>query len=105
MRTEYYDTLEEDPTYDGLRSEGEVSFDDSKGKGSYASMYFDGRYKLNVYHGQDFGELYDLTNDPQEMHNLWDDPACAAIKMKLLLDSFNTSVRYSRPGQARRGRY
>lgn len=104
-RTEYYDTLEEDPTYDGLRSEGEITFDDSKGKGSYASMYFDGQYKLNVYHGIDFGELYDIKNDPEEHHNLWDDPAYTQIKMKLLMDSFNVSVRFSRPGQTRRGRY
>jgi len=105
VRTEYYDTLEEDPTYDGLRSEGEVSFDDSKGKGSYACMYYDGRYKLNVYHGIDFGELYDMQNDPEERRNLWENEAYQQIKMKLLLDSFNTSVRFSRPGQTRRGRY
>ncbi len=105
VRTEYYDTLEEDPTYDGLRSEGEVTFDDSKGKGSYASMYFDGQYKLNVYHGIDFGELYDLKRDPEEHNNLWEDPDYTQIKIKLLMDSFNVSVRYSRPGQSRRGRY
>lgn len=105
VRTEYYDTLEEDPTYDGLRSEGEVTFDDSKGKGSYASMYYDGRYKLCVYHGIEFGELYDIQNDPREEQNLWEEPAYAQIKMKLMLASFNTSVRFSRPGQTRRGRY
>ena len=31
-----------------------------------------------------WGELYDLGSDPQEMHNLWDDPAHAADKLVLL---------------------
>ena len=105
VRTEYYDTLEEDPTYDGLRSAGEITFDDSKGKGSYASMYFDGKYKLCVYHGIDFGEMYDLEKDPEEHNNLWNQPEFMQTKMKLLMDSFNVSVRFSRPGQTRRGRY
>jgi hypothetical protein len=34
--------------------------------GSRASMYFDGRYKLNVYHDAEEGELFDLANDPHE---------------------------------------
>ena len=105
VRTEYYDTLEEDPTYDGLRSDGDIVYDDAKGKGSYASMYFDGRYKLCVYHGIAFGELYDLQNDPEEHHNLWEEAAYQPLKTQLLLDSFNATVRFSRPGQTRRGRY
>lgn len=105
VRTEYYDTLEEDPTYDGLRGDGDIVYDDAKGKGSYATMYFDGRYKLCVYHGIDFGELYDLQNDPEEHRNLWEEAGSQPLKMRLLLDSFNTSVRFSRPGQKRRGRY
>ena len=30
--------------------------------------------KLTCYHGEDFGELYDLESDPGEIHNRWDDP-------------------------------
>jgi arylsulfatase A-like enzyme len=30
--------------------------------------------KLTYYHGEDFGELYDLTTDPGEICNRWDDP-------------------------------
>ncbi len=105
VRTEYYDTLEEDPTYDGLRAEGQTEYTDEKGKGSYAEMYLDGRYKLCVYHGQDFGELYDLESDPREEHNLWEEKDYQQIKTGLLLQAFNASVRFSRPGQHRRGRY
>jgi len=45
----------------------------------YATMICDGRYKLNVYHpaaGIDestSGQLFDLQQDPEEMHNVWDE--------------------------------
>ncbi len=47
------------------------------------------RWKLiRTYAGQKLGavafeELYDLTEDPDEMHNRADDPACAAVKAEL----------------------
>lgn len=42
-----------------------------------------GRYKLTVYFQRPYGELYDLAADPGEIHNLWDDPACAALREEL----------------------
>lgn len=104
VRAEFYDTLEIDPCYDGLRAPGEVSKDEIADC-SYATMYLDGRYKLNVYHGTHFGELYDLKTDPTEQNNLWDDESYRDKKMALLLDSYEMSTKYSRPGQVRRGRY
>ena len=41
-------------------------------------------HKLSWYRGRDYGELYDLEQDPREKTNLWDDPACAAVKARLL---------------------
>jgi len=32
-----------------------------------------------VYNGFDYDELYDLRNDPHEMHNLIDDPSCRPV--------------------------
>lgn len=32
------------------------------------------RYKLTIYPGQIYGELFDLKEDPNELHNLWDNP-------------------------------
>jgi arylsulfatase A-like enzyme len=40
--------------------------------------------KLTWYNGHDFGELYDLVNDPREKVNLWNNPAYAADKSRLL---------------------
>jgi uncharacterized sulfatase len=45
--------------------------------------YVDRRYKLTVYYNQPYGELFDLEGDPGEVHNLWDDPAHAALKAQL----------------------
>jgi len=38
------------------------------------------RHKITVYAGQDFGELFDLQEDPHELNNLWDDPASRDLK-------------------------
>lgn len=38
----------------------------------YATMLRTERYKLVHYHGETYGELYDLETDPDEYCNLWD---------------------------------
>lgn len=42
------------------------------------------RYKLTVHRGHEYGELFDLEQDPAEVHNRWADPAYAALKADLL---------------------
>ena len=34
--------------------------------------------------GRDFGQLFNLVDDPTEVHNLWDDPSAAERKRELL---------------------
>ena len=41
------------------------------------------QWRLSVYHGHDWGELYDLNNDPGELKNLWDKQDYRDIKMSL----------------------
>jgi arylsulfatase len=67
------------------------------------------RYKLIVHHGAPAtcrartGELYDLAADPQELHNRWDDPAYAAVRLDLqerLLDTLVATEDRSQPREA-----
>jgi len=41
-------------------------------------------WRLSVHDGAGWGELYDLANDPGEFVNLWDDPAAAPEKNRLM---------------------
>lgn len=43
------------------------------------------RYKITVYRNHDYGELFDLQDDPQEHRNRWDDPAYGGVKQLMLL--------------------
>jgi len=43
------------------------------------------RYKLTVYYNRDYGELFDLQEDPAEVNNLWQDPASQELKQHLIL--------------------
>ncbi len=47
--------------------------------------YIDQRYKLTVYYGHDYGEMFDLEDDPGEIRNLWDCEEYQSLKQKLLL--------------------
>jgi arylsulfatase A-like enzyme len=44
----------------------------------------DARYRLSLYHGVEWGELYDLQSDPGEFVNLWDSPAHAPERARML---------------------
>ncbi len=77
VRCEYFDSL--DSFFTG-------------GSGAYGTMYRRGQYKLSVYHGLGVGELFDLSNDPWEHRNLWDDPEHASLKAELIAESFDQHV-------------
>jgi arylsulfatase A-like enzyme len=51
---------------------------------AHATMLRTERYKLVAVHGLGVGELYDLERDPNETHNLWDDPDHQPTKLALL---------------------
>jgi hypothetical protein len=41
------------------------------------------RYRLSVYEGAEWGELYDLGEDPHETANLWDDAGRRTLRGEL----------------------
>lgn len=41
------------------------------------------RYRLSIYDGVDWGELYDREQDPDEVRNLWRAPASTAFRLEL----------------------
>lgn len=43
-----------------------------------------GRHRLSVHEGAQWGELYDLVDDPNEMENLWDAPRMREIRAALM---------------------
>lgn len=64
-------------------------------KHAYGSMLRTRDQKICVYHGVDDGvdgELYDLSDDPDEFDNLWNDERAAELKRDLLKCCFDASV-------------
>jgi arylsulfatase len=41
------------------------------------------RWKYTYYEGEEYGELFDLAEDPEERRNLFDDPGCRKVKTEL----------------------
>ena len=50
----------------------------------YMTMVRTSEWKLVHFLDEPFGQLFDLVNDPQEVNNLWDDPAHTGLKQELL---------------------
>ena len=55
------------------------------------------RHRVSVYDNANWGELYDLAQDPDELHNLWDVPAATALRAELLHALARSMVQYSDP--------
>ena len=50
----------------------------------HLETYVDRRYKITVYRGRTYGELFDLESDPGEVRNLWDSAEHQGLKCELL---------------------
>ena len=57
--------------------------------GTLATMIRDERYKLVVYQGHGFGELFDLETEADEYNNLWDEPALTETHVRLMQVNFD----------------
>lgn len=56
---------------------------------NYSTMVRSGQYKLSLCHGTGEGELYDLSNDPNETINYFNDTNYAQIKIDMLIRMSN----------------
>jgi arylsulfatase A-like enzyme len=63
-----------------------------------------GDYKLQM-DMEGTGYLYNLAKDPREVRNLWTDPACAAVKMDMLVELNAAVLRAMDPLPAPHRRY
>ena len=53
------------------------------------------RWRLSVYPETDWGELYDLENDPHEINNLFAEPAYHSVRAELLWRMSQEMIRLS----------
>ncbi len=51
----------------------------------HVKTYVNDRYKLTVYYNRDYGELFDMQEDPGEINNLWNSAEHAALKADLVM--------------------
>jgi arylsulfatase A-like enzyme len=63
------------------------------------------RYKLVYYPGQSYGELYDLSNDPLEMNNLYENPSYQQIRATMIQSLLDRLIYTEAPlhGESKRG--
>ena len=76
---------------------GAISYPDQ----THATMYREGKFKLNVYHGKDLVELYDLSSDPWEHQDLSADPHWQAKRAELGARAYDRQVAALSPPPAR----
>jgi len=78
---------EVDAVHDGVIVENDEDY-----LGLRTRTYITDRYKLTVYPGEDYGELFDLEEDPDELHNRWHDPEYEDVKNRLYRELFEQYV-------------
>ena len=61
-------------------------------KGFYQKMIVTDDYKLVYYYGQTYGELYNLSSDPDQYNNLWDNSNFQDLKRQLLFRMYKKNV-------------
>ncbi|MEK6645247.1 MAG: sulfatase-like hydrolase/transferase [Candidatus Firestonebacteria bacterium] len=51
----------------------------------HLKTYINDRYKITAYYNRNYGELFDLKKDPQEINNLWNKKEFSKLKSDLIM--------------------
>lgn len=62
------------------------------GKNVHLRTFITDRYKLTLYRNRPWGELFDLQEDPNELHNRFDDPAYAQLRCHLMAQMLDAEL-------------
>ena len=73
------------------------------GAAVHLRTYVSQRYKLTIYRGQPWGELFDLRDDPEELHNRFDDPAYRDIRALVMQEMLQAELEREYMGMPRIG--
>lgn len=75
-----------DDVYSDMFDGAPMKFGEAKGPYNAVQTLRTARWKLNLYPtaGPEFGQLFDLKNDPDESHNLYADPGHQSTRTELL---------------------
>ena len=88
--------------YDGWPKERP---EDPPGPGPEVRTLVTQRWKLTYYAGLPYGELFDLTEDPHELRNLWSRPSHAKTRGQLIERLLSETVLTPEPALARQAPY
>jgi arylsulfatase A-like enzyme len=58
------------------------------------------RYRLSMYDRVSWGELYDRESDPEEVHNLWNDPSAAPLRAEVMEQLVHSMLAFSETSPA-----
>ena len=74
------ETLRDEPL---IEEEGQRTYLGFSGRVRMRSLVT-ARHRISVYDGVEWGELYDLREDPHETANLWDDAGATKLRAELV---------------------
>ncbi|MHA1792831.1 MAG: hypothetical protein ACTSVI_09320, partial [Promethearchaeota archaeon] len=60
-------------------------------------VLIDNHFKLVVYHEREFGELYDIKNDPDQIVNLWSNPSFSSVKSSMMMKLLSSEMNKRQP--------
>jgi len=63
-------------------------------------IFITDRFKLVAYSNPEYGELYDMVEDPHQVRNLWSDPAFADLRFHMLQGLLTEEMNRNRPATA-----